>query len=68
MQHKGQSDGLEWARKPRSMMAWRFVFAALAERDTRFEEIVFEHKQQGRIVNGEPVKRWDYASQQWMGL
>jgi hypothetical protein len=50
------------------MMAWRFVFAALAERDTRFEEIVFEHKQQGRIVDGQPVKRWDYASQQWMGL
>lgn len=68
MLHKQDNDGLEWARKPRSMMAWRFVFACIADKDSRFEGIVIEHKKQGRIVDGQPVKRWDYITQQWVVL
>lgn len=68
MQHKSQADGIEWARKPRSMHAWRFLFACVAEKDTRFEEILIEHKRENRIIAGQPIKRWDYVTQTWVVL
>ena len=63
-----QSDGLEWARKPRSERAWLAVFQCATESDRRFEEILVEHQKAGRVINGQPTKRWDYASQQWVGI
>ena len=63
-----QSDGLEWARKPRSERAWLAVFQCVSESDGRFEGILIEHQNQGRVVNGRPVKRWDYVTQQWVVL
>lgn len=57
MQQDKKADWLDWAKKPRSVHAWKLIMDCVAERDTRFEEIVIEHERQKRIIDGKPVKR-----------
>ena len=68
MQESNQSDGLDWARKPRSEKAWQFLFALVAEKEPKFIDLMIQHKREGRIVDGKATQRWDYAGQQWVRL
>lgn len=64
---KPTRDSLEWARKPRSAMAFAAVYdLAVREEDDRFAEIVEALRNAGHVVADRLVNRWDYASNSWV--
>lgn len=64
-----KADGLDWARKPRSAMAFAAIHAlATRDEDDRFAEIIETLRQAGHVEGDRLVHRWDFASNSWAAV
>lgn len=62
-------DLLDWARKPRSPIAFAAVLElAVRDEDDRFIEIVDDLRKAGHVVGDELVRRFDHGSREWVGV
>lgn len=61
-------DPIDWARKPRSAMAFAAVFELANRGERDFMEILDGLRRQGHVVNNELVRRYDFASQLWVSV
>lgn len=66
---KPKRDLLDWARKPRSAMAFAAVLEmAIRDEDDRFVEILNDLREAGHVVADHLVRRYDHGSHSWVGV
>lgn len=66
---KPTRDDLDWARKPRSAMAFAAVYSlATRDEDDRFAEIVENLRTAGHVSGDRLVRRYDFASSAWVAV
>lgn len=64
---KPKADMLDWARKPRSAMAFAAVYSlALRDEEQAFVEILEGLRLEGHVSGDKLVNRWDYAANGWV--
>ncbi|MGI9143253.1 MAG: hypothetical protein ACR2IJ_08715 [Fluviibacter sp.] len=64
---KPKQDMLDWARKPRSALAFAYVYQlAIRDEEGEFIGILDDLRNAGHVDGDRLVHRWDYASSGWV--
>lgn len=64
---KPTRDDLDWARKPRSAMAFAAVYQlAVRDEESQFIDILDDLRKAGHVDGSQLVNRWDYAANGWV--